>query len=250
MRTLTQVWVFFIALTFLFLLLGFQFAGRAGLFVAFLISLFVVYATLHRGVRLFKKKLNAHMFIGNDSTGFLNEINSQKLKFGLKKINVYRTEHNTPPLVWKSKSNEGHLLINTHLLDNLNPLEIKLLSLFLLAHLEKRSFLLTPILSVINQSFFNFNIFSIFISVILTTLFNTKKDIFISDARFKNIAEVSNYELGFFINKLHHFDFNQNNKQIGTEYFSVLSLKRNNFFNQYGIPNLKLRLENIMGFAI
>ncbi len=250
MRTLTQVWVFFVTLIFLFLLLGFQLAGRVGLLFAFLVSLFIVYATLHRGVRLFRKKMNAQVFSGNDATGFLTEIHSNKLRFGLRKINVYKTELNTPPLVWKSKSDEGHLILNVNLLDNLSPEEIKLLSLFLLAHLENRSFLITPILSVISQIFFTFNIFSIIISIIVTSLFKTKREIFKSDARFKKLAEVSDYELGFFINKLHYFDFNQNKKQIGTEYFSVLSFRNKNLLNQYGIPKLKLRLEKIMGFAI
>ncbi len=250
MRTLTQVWVFFLTLTFLFLLLGFQLAGRLGLFIAFIVSLFIVYATLHRGVRLFKKKLNAQLFSGNDSSGFLTELNAQKLKFGLRKIHVYRTGFQTPPLVWRSRSTEGHLLINQQLLDNLNAREIRLLSLLLLSHLEKRSFLITPILSVINQSFYGLNIFSALLSKTAAFLFKIKRDVLTADAKFKSQADASDYELGFFLNKLHNFEFHHYKKQLGTEYFSVLSLKKFNFFDQYGIPSLKLRLEKIMGFAI
>lgn len=250
MRTLTQVWVFFLTLTFLFLLLGFQLAGRLGLFIAFVVSLLLVYATLHRGVRLFKKKLNARIFKGNDSTGFLTQINSQKLKFGLRKIFIYRTEYPTPPLVWKNRSTEGHILINQQLIDNLHPREIRLLALLLLSHLEKRSFQITPILSVINQSFLGLKIFSALISKVVAFLFGIKRDVLSSDARFKVAAETSDYEIGFFLNKLHNFEFHQNKKQLGTEYFSVLSLKKFNFFDQYGIPSLKQRLEKIMGFAI
>ncbi|MEQ1722221.1 MAG: hypothetical protein ABL930_03535, partial [Pseudobdellovibrio sp.] len=128
-----------------------------GLFVAFLISLFLVYAALHRGIRLFKRKLNAQEFSGNDASGFLTEIQSNKLKFGFRKIHVYKTLHSTPPLIWRSRASEGHLIVNSNLLDNLGEVEIKLLSIFLLSHLQTRSFLITPILSVINQSFFNFN---------------------------------------------------------------------------------------------
>ncbi len=250
MRTLTQVWVFFLTLTFLFLLLGFQIAGRLGLFIAFLFSLTIVYATLHRGVRLFRKKLNAQLFNGNDSSGFLTELNSHKLKFGLRKIYVYRTNTHTPPLVWKSRPTEGHLLINSQLVDNLNPHEIKLLSLLLLSHLEKRSFMITPILSVINQSFFALNILSAIISKTVAFVFKIKRDILNADAKFKKEGESSDFELGFFLNKLHNFEYHQNKKQLGTEYFSVLSLKKFNFFDQYGIPSLKQRLEKIMGFAI
>lgn len=250
MRTLTQVWVFFIALTFLFLLLGFQLAGRVGLLVAFLISLFIVYATLHRGVRLFRKKLNAQEFSGNDASGFLTEIESNKLKFGFRKIHVYKTEHSSPPLIWRSKANEGHLIINNQLLDHLNETEIKLLAVFLLSHLQNRSFLITPILSVINQSFFNFNIFSIGLSHVANFFFKTKKDILNSDIKFRNAVDFPIYEAGYFVNKLHQFEFHQTAKQIGTEYFSVLSLKKQGLYGHYGIPDLNLRLQKIMGFSI
>lgn len=250
MRTLTQVWVFFLTLTFLFLILGFQLAGRLGLFTAFIISLIIVYATLHRGVRLFRKKLKAQPFVGNDSSGFLTELNSHKLKFSLRKINVYRTEYHTPPLVWKNRPSEGHLLVNSRLIENLNPREIKLLALLLLSHLEQRSFFITPILSVINQSFFILNFFSVIVSKMTTSVFKIKRDVLSADAKFKIEAETSDYELGFFLNKLHNFEFHQNKKQLGTEYFSVLSLKKYDFFDQYGIPSLKQRLEKLMGFAI
>lgn len=250
MRTLTQVWVFFLTLTFLFLLLGFQLAGRAGLLIAFLISLYIVYATLHRGLKLFKKKLNAKEFNGHDPSGFLTEIQNHKMKFGFKKINVYRTDQNSPPLIWKSKTGEGHFVLNQSLLNNLNREEIRFLALLFLSHLECRSFLVTPILSVINQSFYNFNIFSVLLSAGVTFILDTKSDILKADIKFRNISNASKYELGFFINKLHRFGFNQNKKQIGTEYFSILSLRKNNLLNQYGIPDLQVRLKNLMGFAI
>jgi hypothetical protein len=250
MRTLTQVWVFFIALTFLFLLLGFQLAGRLGLFVAFLISLFLVYATLHRGIRLFKRKLNAQDFSGNDITGFLTEIQNNKLKFGFRKIHVYKTLHSTPPLIWRSRRSEGHLIVNSKLLDNLNEVEVKLLSIFLLSHLQTRSFLITPILSVINQSFFNFNIFSIGLSHVANFFFKTKKDVLDADLNFRNMVDYSHFEAGYFVNKLHQFEFHQTPKQLGTEYFSVLSLKKQGFYRHYGLPDLNLRLQKIMGFNI
>lgn len=250
MRTLTQVWVFFIALTFSFLFLGFQLGGRAGLFIAFLISLYLTYAALHRGTRLFKSKLNAKEFKGNDLSGFLNSIQANKKNFGFKKIHVYTTEQKTPPLIWRSLPDEAHLVINSQLPDNLNPQEIHLLVILLLAHLEKRSFLITPVLSVINQSLTSFNLVSVALSSFINFIFNTNKDVLSADAKFRNISECTPFELGFFLNKLHNFDFNQNQKQLGTEYFSVLSLSRNNILNQYGIPSLNQRLEKLMGFVI
>lgn len=224
--------------------------GRLGLFVAFLISLFIVYATLHRGLKLFRKKLNAKEFSGNDPSGFLAALEHDKAKFGFNKVSVYTTEHNTPPLIWKNKPNEAHLIFNFRLLENLNTDEIRLLALLVLSHLENRSFLITPILSVINQSFFNFNMFSIFLSTVVTFIFNTRSEIIKSDVRFKNASEASSYEIGFFINKLHKFDFHLYKKKLGTEYFSVLSLKNDSLLNRYGIPGLNIRLQNIMGFKV
>jgi hypothetical protein len=250
MRTLTQVWVFFITLTFLFLLLGFQLAGRLGLFIAFLISLLLVYATLHRGIRLFKRKLNVQEFSGNDASGFLNEIQNNKLKFGFRKINVYKTLHPTPPLIWRSGSSEGHLILNSNLIDNLGEVEIKLLSIFLLSHLQKRSFLIAPILSVINQSFFNFNILSFLLSHVAHFFFKTRKDVLSADIKFRNTIDYSQFEAGYFVNKLHQFEFHQTTQQLGTEYFSVLSVKKQGLYGHYGIPDLNLRLQQIMGFYI
>lgn len=250
MHTLTQVWVFFIALTFSFLFLGFQLGGRIGLFVAFLTSSFFAYAALHRGIRLFKNKLNAQEYLGNDSTGFLQSIAANKSNFGFAKVSTYLTDLQTPPIIWRSRPFEAHIMLNSKLLQNLNEKEVRLLALLLLSHLEKRSFVITPILSVINQSLTNFNLFSIILSSVVTFIFRTKRDLLNADARFRNISEASHFEVGFFLNKLHNFEFNQNNKSLGTEYFSVLSLKKNNLLNQYGLPSLKLRLEKIMGFTV
>jgi hypothetical protein len=249
MRTLTQVWVFFVSLTFLFLLMGFEFGGRLGLFVAFLISLFFIYATLHRSLLLFKKKLNTFEYSGNDPTGFLNEIQSQKLKFGFKKVYLYKTLHNSPPLIWKNRADEGHVVVNARLLDNLSPEEVRLTALLFLSHLENRSFMVTPILSVINQGLFGLGFVSGLLSAGLTFIFKSNKDVLKSDKKFRLMSDASDYEIGYFMNRLHQFEFHQNKKNSGIEYFSVLSLQKN-LFNQYGIPTLNKRLKQIMGFSV
>lgn len=249
MRALTQVWFFFLTLTFLFLLLGFHLAGRAGLFIAFIVSVILVYATLQRGITLFKKKLNAHEFSGNDPSGFLTELNKNKLNFGFRKLYVYKTSHKTPPLIWKSKANEGHILLHEQLLDNLNVEEIRLSALLFLSHLENRSFLVTPILSVINQSLLNFKVIVLPVSILITTLFRTPRDILESDKKFKLTSDASHHETGYLINKLHNFDFHHNKKVLGTEYFSVLSISSRSL-NQYGIPSLESRLKHLMGFSL
>lgn len=249
MRTLTQVWLFFLALTFLFLILGFQIAGRLGLLIAFLFSLFLVYATLQRALVLFRKKLNAEEYLGNDPSGFLTELNKNKLHFKLKKIYVYRTSQPTPLLIWRNRPDEGHVVFHQQLIENLSPKEIRLLSLFTLAHLESRSFLLPPILSLINQSLLNLAPLSSVFSFTLTTLARSQKDVFKADEKFKLMSDASNLEIGYFINKLHHFEFAQSTSSIGTEYFSVLSVD-NGPINRYGIPSLKHRLKKLMGFYL
>src|SRR5437868_5717373 len=128
MRTLTQVWVFFISLAFLFMLISFQLLGRVGLFLSFILSLFLLYAALRNSLRLFRGKLRPHLFSGNDPTGFLSEIENSKNKFGLKKVEAYTTKERTPPLVWKNLPEHGYIIINDRLLDQLSPEEVKLLA--------------------------------------------------------------------------------------------------------------------------
>lgn len=120
MRTLTQVWVFFVSLTFVLLLLGFQLGGRRGLFIAFLLSLLIIYATLHRGLALFKRHLNIKELTGSNSGGFLILLQQTKSQFDMQEVHLHFSKNPTPPLVWKNSPHEGHILIHQDLLNHLS----------------------------------------------------------------------------------------------------------------------------------
>ena len=250
MRTLTQVWVFLVSLTFLLLVLGFQLLGRPGLFFAFILSLLFLYAALQRSLSLFRGRLNIREYSGNDPTGFIGELELHKVKFGLKKIFVHTSSVRIPPLVWQNNANEGHIILNERLLPQLAPLEVRLLALLTLAHLESRSFILSQVLSILKIHIFLLSKFSALFSASLNSLFKTSAEIYTADSKFKSFSECSDFEVGYFLNKLHKFNFNQNYKPDAYYFFSVLSLPYRSQLNEYGVPQLDLRLKKIMGFAL
>ena len=249
MRTLTQVWVFLLTLTFLFLLIGFQLLGRIGLFFAFLLSLVFLIAALRNSLRLFRGALRPHLFSGNDPTGFLSEIEKNKGKFGFKRVDIYTTHMHTPPLVWKNTADRGHVVINENLIYQLKPEEIKLLAVFLLSHLENRSFVGVHVLSIIKIPFIFISIISRLIAAITNKLLKTKIDIFSADLKFITMAETNKFEAGYFLNKLHNLSINQFGKSSAFGFFSTLSLSRYLGINEFGIPKLNERLQQIMGFS-
>ena len=250
MRTLTQVWVFLVGLTFLFLVLGFQLLGRPGLFFTFIIGLAFLYAALQRSLGLFKGRLNPEEFCGNDATGFIGEIEANKVKFGLKKIRIYMTRVNTPPLVWQNTGFEGHIILNENLLQNLNKNEIHLLAILTLSHLENRSFVLSHLLSILKAHVPGLAQMSAVFSTVVNTAFKSQNEITAADLKYKALAEVSQFEAGYFLNKLHRFHFNQTHKPDAYYFFSVLSLPFKSQLNEFGLPELDSRLKKMMGFTL
>ena len=249
MRTLTQVWVFLVGLTFLFLVLGFQLLGRAGLFFTFIVGLAFLYAALQRSLSLFRGKLRTEEYCGNDPTGFIGEIEANKVKFGLKKIRVFFTHSRTPPLVWQDTDVEGHIILNDKLLSNLNKSEIRLLALLTLSHIENRSFVVSHLLSILKAHIPGLAQLSSLFSTAVNSLFKTQNEITKADLKFKSLAEAPEYEVGYFLNKLHQFSFNQTHKPDAYYFFSVLSLPYKSHLNEYGLPELDSRLKKMMGFT-
>ena len=249
MRTLTQVWVFLVSLTFIFLLICFQLIGRAGLFLAFLLSLLFLYAALRNSMRLFRGPMSTKPLSGNDPTGFLNEIEKNKLKFGFTHVEIHTTPHPTPPLVWKDTDSNGFILINENLMQHLTPQEIKLLALFLLSHLECRSFVAVHILSILKIPFFLLSHLSKPISYATHAIFKTHLDLFKADIKFITLSEANKYEVGYFLNKLHRLFCNNFSKPNAYSYFSTLSLPKFTLMNEFGLPDLDSRLKKLMGFS-
>jgi len=250
MRTLTQVWVFLISLTFLFLFISFELLGRAGLFFSFLISVLFFYAALRHNLSLFRGILSPDLHSGNDPTGFLREIENQKLKFGFKKIDVHTSEQPTPPLVWKNSADHGHILLNKHLLDQLNKDEVRLLAVFLLSHLENRSFVTVHILSTIKVPLYFFSVFTKLFAASTHKIFKTSNDCLAADLKFITMAESSKFEAGYFLNRLHRLSLNHIRRPNSYCFFSTLSISDNSLINEFGIPDLNTRLKKIMGFAL
>ncbi len=248
MRTLTQVWVFFVGVTLFLLLAGFQIAGRRGLFFAFTVSLILIYATLHRGLALFKKHLNVKEWDGNDSTGFSNSLQSLKKDYGMSKVMLHYTYKPSPPLVWKNDPNEGHILVNHQLIEHLDISEKKLLAHFLLAHLNERSFLIPRVLSIFEQGFWGLNYLLAPIATFVTLLLRIPSKLLRADLKAMQIAQVSSFEMGYFLHKIHHFQFHKSKSLRGGEFFSALTLTHQPRWRSHGLPDLKKRLINVMGF--
>lgn len=248
MRTLTQVWVFFVSTTLFLLLLGFQVAGRRGLLFAFLISLFLIYATLHRGLALFKKHLNVKKWDGNDSTGFSNTLQSLKKDYNMSRVMLHFTIKPSPPLVWKNDPTEGHVLVHQQLVEHLNSSEKKLLAHFLLAHLNERSFLIPRLLSIFEQGFWGLNYILAPVATMITFVLRIPSKLLKADLKAMQKAQVSSFEMGYFIHKLHYFQFHNPKSLKGGEFFSALTLTHQPWWCSHGLPDLKKRLINVMGF--
>jgi hypothetical protein len=250
MRTLTQVWVFLLTLIFLFLLISFQLLGRSGLLFSFFLSVLFFYAALRNNLKFFKGLTNPQLFSGNDPSGFLSEIENHRLKFGFKKVDVHITAQKTPPLVWKNNEDHGHILLNRELIYQLNKDEIRLLALFLLSHLENRSFVIVHILSTIRVPLMLLSYVSKAISAITHKFFKTSLDCFSADLKFMTVAETTKFESGYFLNRLHRLSLNKAKKPHHYCFFSTLSIDDDSILNEFGIPDLNLRLKRIMGFSL
>ncbi len=249
MRTLTQVWVFFVGLTLVLLFAGFQLGGRRGLFISFIISLVIIYATLHRGLALFKKHLNVKEQNGNDTADFLKLLNQTKAHFNMQTIHLHYSNKPSPPLVWKNSPESGHVMIHCDLLANLSQLEQNILAHFVLAHLQERSFLIPRILSIFEQGFWGVNYLIGPIATITTQVLRIPATLLKADLRAMQSSGVSAFEMGYFVQKLHNLSFHKTGSLKGGEFFSTLTLAKRKNWLTHGQPSLVTRLINIMGFV-
>lgn len=249
MRTLTQVWVFFITLTITLLLIGFQLKGRLGLFLSFLFSLFLIYIILHRGVLLFQKQLAYTELIGSDTTGFFKVLNSLKEQYQIGRIHLFLSSDRTPPLVWKDYPDSGFIVIHEKLLSHLNDFEKNILAHFLLAHLKLRPTFRPRLLSVFEMGFLHLQfIFAPLMSLVATTL-QYPKFYLQSDLLSLQNSRASNYEFGYFLKKMHDFEFHRSLTLRGAEYFSALTAMNHSWLKNFGQPSLTKRYLTVMGFV-
>ncbi len=248
MRTLTQVWFIHAGISFIFLLLCFKLLGRGGLFIALAICLIFLYAALRKNIDFLWGPLGSRSLIGNDTSGLLQSLNLRKGEFGFKKVEVYITDKHTPPLVWKNTENEGRIILNRALIENLNTSEIKLLSVFLLSHLQTRSFVLPQFLSSVHWSTAVISFFTRVFAASMNKIVQKPHEIFAADLKFLSASQTTPFEAGYFLNKLHQFGFNKA-KPNHFFYFSTLSM-RPILNEEFGLPYLHVRLHRMMGFSI
>ena len=249
MRTLTQVWVFLISLTITLLIVGFQLKGRLGLFLSFLFSLFLIYIILHRGVLLFQKQLTYTEVLGSDTTGFLKILNSLKDQYRIGKIHLFFSENKTAPLVWRDYPNLGLIVVHEHLISHLNEKEINLLAHFLLSHLKMRPAFRPRLFSVFEMGFLHLQFLFIPVISFIAFLLRYPRFYLQSDLLSLQNSHASSFEFGYFLKKLHDFDFHQSKSLSGTEYFSVLTAANHTWLKSFGQPSLNKRFLTVMGFT-
>ena len=249
MRTLTQVWVFFVSLTITLLFIGFQLKGRLGLFLSFIFSLFLMYVILHRGLLLFRKQKQYVEQKGSEPTGFLKILNSLKYDYNIQSIHFYLTTEKTPPLIWKDYPDFGYVVINDQLLKHLSDSERMILAHFLLAHLKVRPTFRPRLFSVFEFGFLHLQLLFAPLMSLAATLFQSQKYYLRSDLLGLQNSHVSNYEYGYFLKKLHDFEFHGTKNLQGAEYFSALTAANHSFWKNFGQPTLEKRFISVMGFA-
>ncbi len=248
MRTLTQVWVFFISLTITLLIIGFQLRGRLGLFLSFLFSLFLIYIILHRGVLLFQKQLLYKEVIGSDNTGFLKSLNLLKDNYQIDKIHLFFSGDPTPPLVWRDYPNSGFIVIHEQLLKHLNEKELVILLHFLLSHLKSRPTFRPRIFSIFEMGFLHLQFLFVPLISMIATMLRYPRFYLQADLLGLQNSHASNYEFGYFLKKMHEFKFHHAKHLRGAEYFSTLTATNHNWLQNFGQPSLHKRFLTVMGF--
>ncbi|MBC7466667.1 MAG: hypothetical protein H7256_11810 [Bdellovibrio sp.] len=248
MRTLTQVWVFFVSLTVAFLFIGFQFYGRLGLFVSFLASLLLIYITLHKGLWFFRRHLEFKEILGSDPTGFLNSLNAVKRDYDINVIHLYTTNDAVPPLVWKDYPKTGFIILHEDLLKHLTEKEKHILVHFLFAHLKVRPTFRPRLFSIFEFGFLKLQfLLSPFMSL-LALMFGSPRFLLKADLVALANSQVTQLEFGYFLKKLHDLNFHRAKNLNGAEYFSTLTAAQHTFWKSFGQPSLKRRLVSVMGF--
>ena len=155
----------------------------------------------------------------------------------------------SPPLVWKNSPDSGHVLLYRELLDHLTPNEKNILAHFVLAHLSERTFLVPRILSIFEQGFWGLNYLVAPIATVTAQLLRIPANSLRADLKTMQTAGISSFEMGYFVQKLHHFNFHHSRTLKGGEFFSTLTLKNHRPWMTHGLPQLKTRLINVMGFV-
>ena len=251
MNTLTQVWVFSIALCSVILVSSFKLAGRLGLFMGFILSLILIYLLLHKGLQLFLDQIKTKLHQGSDPTGFNQQILRNISKYDIEKYFLHYTMELTHPLVWKNFKNDIHVVLNKDMVEALDDDEKFILVHLILSHATEHSKLRRRFFSII---YLSLRPISRWLSPVfngLAALAKIKKQIFKADLMaLKNsnsLTPEQRNDFSLFLRKLHNLKFHQIKYHRGENYFSILSTHSTSQFNLKLCPSLDLRLKNLLG---
>ena len=152
-------------------------------------------------------------------------------------------------MVWQDYPNLGLIVVHTQLISHLNEKEINLLAHFLLSHLKIRPVFRPRLFSVFEMGFLHLQFLFIPIISFLAFLLRYPRFYLQSDLLSLQNSHASAYEFGYFLKKLHDFDFHRSKNLSGTEYFSVLTAANHTWLKSFGQPSLNKRFLTVMGFT-
>jgi hypothetical protein len=251
MNTLTQVWVFSIALCSVILVSFFKFAGRLGLFIGFITSLVLLYLLLHKGLKLFLEQTKAQLHKGSDPTGINILFEKYQSKYPINKYFLYFTDQKSQPLVWRDFQDDIHVILNKQMVQNLDPIEKKLLVHLMFSHGTKHSKFRRRLCSIFYLALYPISRFLSPVFNLAAKLLQIEKQIFKSDllamSTSESVSPAQMNDFSLFLRKLHHLSYHQIKYVRGENYFSILSTSSKKIFNLNLCPPLNIRLTNLMG---
>lgn len=130
MKNSTKVWLLFISLCFLTLSLGYQFAGRPGLLIAFVISVLSLFILALFDETYFLDLMGAKPIRGRDPWGFHDIVAKASERLGLKKKpQFYMIPANETPVAFSCVvgNSSSYICISEKLIQKLSPDELEAL---------------------------------------------------------------------------------------------------------------------------
>lgn len=257
MSTLTQVWVFTLFFCTMVLVTGFKWAGRLGLLVAFAVCTIYAYLFFHRGLRsLFSahlRKYKVQPFSGSDVAGLHKLVNETKTLYGLKSVQIYYSEDNTLPLLWRDFFDQGHIIINSQLVMRLNSDEKLILTHWLLAHLSTHSLLARRFLAILYLSFNPASRFFVAFFNFMAFACRFENEIYGADLLALKNSRAQVVEYCLFLRKLHNFRLHRQVMRRGEKFFTPLSFAKKGALTEFLhlslAPGFDKRTQRILGYS-
>ena len=261
MSTLTQVWVFTLFFCATVLVTGFKLAGRMGLLLSFAVCAIYAYLFFHRGLKTlfsthlkkYKEKSPIQPFSGSDVAGLHKLINETKTLYNLKSVQIYYTEENTLPLLWRDFFDQGHIIVNSNLVMRLNPDEKLILAHWLLAHLSTHSLLARRFFAILYLSFSPASRFFVAFFNFMAFIFRFENEIYGADLLALKNSRAQVVEYCLFLRKLHNFKLHRQRMKRGEKFFTPLSFAKRSTLTEFVqlslAPGFDKRTQRILGYS-